>query len=162
MTGIEKIKYWRKCFGLPNREIPQVTNLDEANLSFKLIKEELVEYHKALYPNGIHDEDEKEYFYKPNLVEIADSLGDLLFVVVQGCMIHGLDPEMLIDRVYTSNISKGTFSEQEAKESVETYKQKGIDTYYIETNGFYILKRNSDNKVLKMNSFVEPDWEFLK
>ncbi len=163
MTGINKIKHWRETFGLPNRTTPQTTTEEESSLALKLIREETTELAVALYDYADKfSNNPLEKFYKPNLVEIADAIGDLYFVVTQAAMIHGLDPEMLIDRVYTSNMSKGTYSKKEAEESIETYKQKGIETYYTENNGFYILKRSSDNKVLKMNSFVEPDWEFLK
>jgi predicted HAD superfamily Cof-like phosphohydrolase len=154
MTGINKIKHWRETFGLPNRTISTVTSQEEANLAINLIDEELNELVTATL--------DEHGNYAPKLDQIADAIGDLYFVVTQAAMIHGLDPEMLIDRVYTSNMSKGTSSKKEAEESVETYAQKGIETYYTETNGFYILKRSLDNKVLKMNSFVEPDWEFLK
>ena len=91
MTGIEKIKNWRSCFSLPNRKTPQVTDLDEADLAYRLIAEEADELRCALYPEG------NEFEYKPNLAEIADAIGDLYFVVTQAAMIHGLDPEMLID-----------------------------------------------------------------
>jgi predicted HAD superfamily Cof-like phosphohydrolase len=114
---------------------------------------ELVE---ALYP------DPPDVGYKPNLVQIADAIGDLYFVVTQAAMIHGLDPEMLIDRVYTSNMSKLCLTEQEAVDSVKAYTDKEISTYYTQLpDGKFIIKRTVDNKVLKGINFFEPDWSDL-
>jgi predicted HAD superfamily Cof-like phosphohydrolase len=157
MTGIEKIKHWRETFGLPNRKTPQVTNLDEADLAYRLIAEEADELRCALYPEG------NEFEYEPNLAEIADAIGDLYFVVTQAAMIHGLDPEMLIDRVYKSNMSKLCHTEQEAVNSVKAYTDKEISTYYTQLpDGKFIIKRTVDNKVLKGINFFEPDWSDLK
>jgi predicted HAD superfamily Cof-like phosphohydrolase len=157
MTGINKIKHWRETFSLPNRKTPQVTNLDEADLAYRLIAEEADELRCALYPEG------NEFEYEPNLAEIADAIGDLYFVVTQAAMIHGLDPEMLIDRVYTSNMSKLCLTEQEAVDSVKAYTDKEISTYYTQLpDGKFIIKRTVDNKVLKGINFFEPDWSDLK
>jgi predicted HAD superfamily Cof-like phosphohydrolase len=157
MTGIQKIKNWRSCFGLPNRDTPQVTNLDEADLAYRLIAEEADELRCALYPEG------NEFEYEPNLAGIADAIGDLYFVVTQAAMVHGLDPEMLIDRVYTSNMSKLCLTEQEAVDSVKAYTEKEISTYYTQLpDGKFIIKRTVDNKVLKGINFFEPDWSDLK
>jgi predicted HAD superfamily Cof-like phosphohydrolase len=156
MTGIEKIKNWRSCFGLPNRDTPQVVTLEESNLAFNLIVEETSELKHALHPES------NWFFYKPNLAEIADAIGDLYFVVTQAAMIHGLDPEMLIDRVYKSNMSKLCHTEDEAQDSIDAYREKGIDTYYnYLSDGKYIIKRTSDDKVLKGINFFEPDWTDL-
>lgn len=157
MTGIQKIKLWREIFELPNRRTPQVADLDEADLAYRLIAEEADELRCALYPEG------NEFEYEPNLAEIADAIGDLYFVVTQAAMIHGLDPEMLIDRVYTSNMSKLCLTEQEAVDSVKAYTDKEISTYYTQLpDGKFIIKRTVDNKVLKGINFFEPDWSDLK
>ena len=156
MTGINKIKHWRETFGLPNRETPQVVTLEESNLAFNLIVEETSELKHALHPES------NWFFYKPNLAEIADAIGDLYFVVTQAAMIHGLDPEMLIDRVYKSNMSKLCLTEQEAVDSVKAYTDKEISTYYTQLpDGKFIIKRTVDNKVLKGINFFEPDWSDL-
>jgi predicted HAD superfamily Cof-like phosphohydrolase len=163
MTGIEKIKHWRACFGLPNRETPQVTESRECLLAYTLIKEELQELFDACNTPSKILKQEDEYDYEPNLVEIADAIGDLYFVVTQAAMIHGLDPEMLIDRVYKSNMSKLCLTEQEAVDSVKAYTDKEISTYYTQLpDGKFIIKRTVDNKVLKGINFFEPDWSDLK
>jgi predicted HAD superfamily Cof-like phosphohydrolase len=161
MTGIQKIKLWREIFDLPNRKTPQVTTEKEAVLAYNLIKEELLELNTAIYPDS--DPESDWFFYKPNLAEIADAIGDLYFVVTQAAMIHGLDPEMLIDRVYKSNMSKLCHTEQEAVDSVKAYTEKEISTYYTQLpDGKFIIKRTVDNKVLKGINFFEPDWSDLK
>lgn len=159
MTGIEKIKHWRQTFNLPNRETPQVCEEKEAELGLKLIQEETDELNDALYT---FSSIEQAHIYEPNLAEIADAIGDLYFVVTQAAMIHGLDPEMLIDRVYTSNMSKLCDNVTEAEASVFEYTTKGIETYYTQLpDGKFIIKRTIDNKVLKGINFFEPDWSEL-
>jgi NTP pyrophosphatase (non-canonical NTP hydrolase) len=153
MTGIEKIKHWRETFGLPNRKTPQVASEEEAKLAISLIDEELDELALATLDDN----------YNPKLDQIADAIGDLFFVVTQAAMIHGLDPEMLIDRVYTSNMSKLCDNVTEAEASVFEYTTKGIETYYTQLpDGKFIIKRTVDNKVLKGINFFEPDWSDLK
>ena len=158
MTGINKIKNWRSCFGLPNRNTPQVTTEEEAELAWRLIQEETNELLDELYTAS----NNTDQIYKPNLAGIADAIGDLYFVVTQAAMIHGLDPEMLIDRVYTSNMSKLCLTEEEAVRSVKAYTDKEISTYYTQLpDGKFIIKRTVDNKVLKGINFFEPDWTDL-
>jgi predicted HAD superfamily Cof-like phosphohydrolase len=160
MTGINKIKHWRSCFGLPNRDTPQVTTKEEASLAWRLIQEETDELNDALYT---FSSIEQAHIYEPNLAGIADAIGDLYFVVTQAAMIHGLDPEMLIDRVYKSNMSKLCLTEEEAVDSVKAYTDKEISTYYTQLpDGKFIIKRTVDNKVLKGINFFEPDWSDLK
>ena len=158
MTGIQIIKLWREIFELPNRRTPQVASKEEAHLSYALIREEAGELYEALY--NVQNNVPK---YEPKLDQIADAIGDLYFVVTQAAMIHGLDPEMLIDRVYTSNMSKLCHTEQEAVDSVKAYTDKEISTYYTQLpDGKFIIKRTVDNKVLKGINFFEPDWSDLK
>lgn len=154
MTGIEKIKHWRQTFGLPNRETPQIPDEEDQHLAVKLIQEEALELIDAIWPDDMSGS---------KLDQIADAIGDLYFVVTQAAMIHGLDPEMLIDRVYTSNMSKLCLTEQEAVNSVKAYTDKEISTYYTQLpDGKFIIKRTVDNKVLKGINFFEPDWDDLK
>ncbi len=160
MTGIQKIKLWREVFDLPNRDIPQTCKDSEAALAYELIREELEELNKALFD---FDDNNTIINYNPKLNQIADAIGDLFFVVTQAAMIHGLDPEMLIDRVYKSNMSKLCHTEQEAVDSVKAYTDKEISTYYTQLpDGKFIIKRTVDNKVLKGINFFEPDWSDLK
>ena len=154
MTGIEKIKHWRQTFGLPNRETPQIPDEEDQHLAVKLIQEEALELIDAIWPDDMSGS---------KLDQIADAIGDLYFVVTQAAMIHGLDPEMLIDRVYKSNMSKLCLTEQEAVNSVKAYTDKEISTYYTQLpDGKFIIKRTVDNKVLKGINFFEPDWSDLK
>lgn len=162
MTGINKIKHWRETFGLPNRETPQIASQEEASLAWKLIDEESKELYDALFTYE-HGYSEDKIHHTPKLDQIADAIGDLYFVVTQAAMIHGLDPEMLIDRVYKSNMSKLCLTEQEAVDSVKAYTDKEISTYYTQLpDGKFIIKRTVDNKVLKGINFFEPDWSDLK
>jgi len=154
MTIIDKIKHWRSCFGLPNRTTPQIPDEEDQTLAVKLIQEEASELIDAIWPDDMSGS---------KLDQIADAIGDLYFVVTQAAMIHGLDPEMLVDRVYTSNMSKLCDNEADAKISVLEYKLKDVPTYYEELpDGKFIIKRTSDGKVLKGCHFKEPNWDDLR
>jgi len=148
----DQIKFWRNAFELPVREVPTVPKLEEIDLAVRLVKEELQELQDAL-----KIENPSEY-----LNEVADAVGDLFFVVSQVAYIHGLKPEELIEKVYESNMTKMCYSLIEVDKTIAFYKEKNIEAYYVKgvREGEFIVKRLSDNKVLKSINFVEPKWEY--
>lgn len=69
---------------------------DTAKLRYNLIYEELREYVEALdKPVGSVD-----------LVEIADAIGDLLYVVLGTAVSFGIDIEPIFNEIHRSNMSK--------------------------------------------------------
>lgn len=62
-----------------------------------------------------------------------------------------------LDRVHASNMSKFCNTEQEAVESVISYKEQGIDVYSKQVGDKWVIYRLSDNKVLKSKYYHRVD-----
>jgi len=98
---IEKLNYknpqddlieFHHKFGLTINTKPTIPSTADALLRFNLIAEECKEFGKAS-----HEKD---------LVEIADAIADLLYVVYGAAVTYGLDAEMLFNEVHRSNMTK--------------------------------------------------------
>lgn len=60
-------------------------------------------------------------------------------------------------RVHESNMSKFCKTEEEANETVKSYFEKGIETYFKLVNDYYVVYRSEDNKVLKSINYKPVD-----
>jgi len=122
-TLIHKIKHveeFHEVFRIGNRHIPTGTvSEEEYMLRYNLLKEENEEYLDAC-KNG-------------DLVEIADALGDLLYITFGTILRHGLQYkiEEVFDEIHRSNMSK------------------------LDENGQPIFRE--DGKVLKSTRYFRPD-----
>ena len=92
---IEHVRHFHDSFGIENKPQP-TAQLEERvyNLRFNLMKEENEEYLEAAQ-NG-------------DLVEIADALGDLMYILCGTILSHGLDHiiEEVFEEIQRSNMSK--------------------------------------------------------
>lgn len=139
------ISSWREEFGLPVN-LTKVDNVDEdaAELAYNLIKEEFNELTEA--------------YVNDDYVEIADALGDLIFVIKQMADEYGIDMDKVIYSIYESNMSKSCTTQEEVDKTINKYKGQGIDVYPISTpGGRTVVKRKKDNKVLKSINYKEPN-----
>ncbi len=138
MNYIEKVSEFHKTFEAPILESPQIPTEDRCNLRVSLIQEELDELKQA-----IKDGD---------LVEIADALSDIQYVLSGAILEFGLGEKFndLFDEVQRSNMSKACSSIQEAIETISHYKKKdGTESMYKQVGDKWIVYRMSDNKILK-------------
>ena len=92
---IDKVKLFHEAFGIENALEPTANlSKDDILLRYKLMREENEEYLEAA-ENG-------------DLVEIADALGDMLYILCGTILKHGLQEK--IEEVFTeiqrSNMSK--------------------------------------------------------
>ncbi len=119
---INKLKEFNKAF-----------NIDKANdrnspdlLRYNLIKEENTEYYES-----------------KNLVDIADALGDSLYVLIGTIIYHGLEDKIVdvFNEIHYSNMSK--------------LDDNGKPIINGENGVFDVNKPLG--KVLKSNNFVEPN-----
>lgn len=91
-------KAWRQVlefhhtFGSPYRNKPTLISNDEANLRYELLREELNELMMAM---NNHD-----------LVEIADALGDILYVTYGAAIQYGIPLDDVVDEIHRSNMTK--------------------------------------------------------
>lgn len=96
---------------------------------------------------------------------IVDGAVDLLWVTEGLLIMLGVDVDKAKEAVAKSNFSKFTDNEAVAKGSVIGYNASGTpaycDTVEHEGKTLYIVRRKSDNKILKPATYEAPDWGFL-
>jgi predicted HAD superfamily Cof-like phosphohydrolase len=132
------VKEFHVLFNAPVLDTPQIPSTDRCKLRVSLLQEELNELQEAIDNN--------------DLVEVADALADLQYVLSGAILEFGLGKKFneLFNEVQRSNMSKACENEVVAQATIEHYKQKdGTESDYKEVNGKYIVYRNEDNKVLK-------------
>jgi predicted HAD superfamily Cof-like phosphohydrolase len=138
MNYIEKVSEFHKTFEAPILDNPEIPSEDRCKLRISLLQEELDELKQA-----IKDSD---------LVEIADALSDIQYVLSGAILEFGLGEKFndLFDEVQRSNMSKACSSIQEAIETISYYKKKdGTESMYKQVGDKWIVYRMSDNKILK-------------
>jgi predicted HAD superfamily Cof-like phosphohydrolase len=153
---VKLVENWSKSCNAPVLETPQTPSKERVELSERLIKEESKEFSDAISRDSV------------DLEEVCDSLGDTLWVVIRAFQEFGIDPDKVIREVYRSNMSKICQTEEEAEKSCELYasgehpnkKGEEIDCFYekIENSSYFVVKRKSDEKVMKSYKFEEPDF----
>lgn len=125
-------------FGHPIQAQPIIPGKDRCDLRVSLIQEELDEFKKAITDG--------------DLVEVADALADLQYVLSGSILEFGLGERFkyIFEEVQRSNMSKACKSEEEAQRTVDHYKiNKDTDAYFREVGGLFLVFRKEDDKVLK-------------
>jgi len=91
---LDAVAEFHKAFGQKDGKWPQNVPNGIYNLRHSLMKEENDEYLEACYKNS--------------LVEIADALGDQLYILCGTILTHGMQHiiEEVFDRIQSSNMSK--------------------------------------------------------
>jgi predicted HAD superfamily Cof-like phosphohydrolase len=121
---INEVKKFHKAYNLDIREIPTVDiPINKMELRFHLMKEENEEYLDAVT--------------NKDLVEVADALGDMLYILCGTIISHGLQDkiEAVFDEIQKSNMSK-------------------LD---IDSRPIY----REDGKVMKGPNYFKPDIESI-
>lgn len=144
---LKQVEEFHDTFNVPVLETPTIPSRERCELRLDLLYEELDELKYA-----INDKD---------IVEIADALADLQYVLNGAILEFGIKDafEELFDEVHNSNMSKTCETEGQAIETVDSYTEKGVETYYKKANkymhGFtkYNVYRKSDDKVLKNKDY---------
>jgi predicted HAD superfamily Cof-like phosphohydrolase len=140
---LNQVAEFHKTFNAPILDTPQIPSKERCELRVSLLQEELNELKEAIADN--------------NLVEIADALCDLQYVLSSAVLEFGLGEKFpaLFNEVQRSNMSKAFANQQEADETIAFYKEKGEEAF-SEISGEKInVHRKSDNKVLK-NKYYSP------
>lgn len=130
---LEAVAEFHKAFGVVDANSP-TGNLPESivNLRFNLMKEENEEYLQAAL--------------KGDLTEVADALGDMLYILCGTMLQHGLQHKMeaVFDEIHRSNMSKL------GKDGKPIYREDGKvmkGENYFKPNIAAILKNNlSENE----------------
>ena len=120
-TNFEKVENFMNAFGQEVKVQPELADFNTAELRFELIAEEVQELSTAI------DNDD--------IVEIADALTDILYVVYGAGHAYGIDLDDCFNEVHRSNMSK------------------------LGENGKPIYRE--DGKVLKGPGYSPPDLESI-
>lgn len=146
LDSLNQVAEFHKTFKHPIEKEPIIPSKKRCELRVALIREELEELEAA-----IKDRD---------MVEIADALCDIQYVLSGAVLEFGLGEKFrnLFDEVQRSNMSKSCFNVEEAEATVRYYKEnKGMDCYYKEADGHFLVYRTEDNKTLKSIHYSPAD-----
>ena len=146
LDALNQVAEFHKTFQHPIENEPLIPNRKRCDLRVALIREELNELETAID--------------KQDLVEVADALCDIQYVLSGAVLEFGLGEKFrdLFDEVQRSNMSKRCRSEEEAEDTVKYYKnERGIDCFYREVDGHYLVYRTEDNKTLKSINYSPAD-----
>lgn len=135
-TYLKSVGEFHELFQMPSLSEPEIVN-ERIDLRVNLIQEELDELKDALKAG--------------DLVETADALGDILYVVFGAIHEFGLKDKIdaIFDDIHASNMSKGCSSMAEAEATVEHYKGLGVESYIVERGNKFLVYRTEDKKALK-------------
>lgn len=91
---LEATKRFSETFGHPVKENPSLVDKDRYLLRYKLMREENEEYLEACEND--------------DLTEIADALGDMMYILAGTMVTHGMQDviENIFDEIQSSNMSK--------------------------------------------------------
>lgn len=138
MNYLKTVEEFHQTFDQVVLKKPELPTPARVKLRIGLIQEELDEL-KAAYADG-------------NLVEVADALCDLMYVVSGTVLESGLKDrfEIMFKAVHESNMSKACSSYDEALATVAHYGVE-CDIRAKELNGkqVFLVFRTSDDKLLK-------------
>lgn len=147
------VRDFHSKFGLTINEAPVLSPADD-KLRVELIREEASELSDAL-ANG-------------DLVEIADALGDLLYVIYGAGVTYGIDLEPVVAEIHRSNMSKlwktsevmdrakGTAAEHQGGREYKFVDGVVASVVDFKSDRQWLVKR-ADGKVLKSPSYSPAD-----
>ncbi|MHA4894383.1 pyrophosphohydrolase domain-containing protein [Pedobacter sp. PWIIR3] len=143
---LNQVAEFHTTFKHPIKDKPGLPSTDRCNLRVSLLAEELQELKQAI--------DDR------NIVEIADALCDLQYVLSGAVLEFGLGEKFkeLFDEVHRSNMSKACKTQEEAEETIQHYrKNHQCDAYHQEEESLFLVYRKNDNKTLKSINYSPAD-----
>ena len=135
--ALNHVAEFHNTFKHPIQSEPFIPERQRCDLRVELIQEELNELKEA-----IDDQD---------IVEIADALADIQYVLAGAILEFGLGNKFsrLFDEVQRSNMSKACATKEIAEQTVTHYANQNTPAYIKESDGHFLVYRLSDNKTLK-------------
>jgi predicted HAD superfamily Cof-like phosphohydrolase len=137
-NALNQVAEFHNTFRHPVVESPAIPSKERCELRISLLAEELKELQQAVDDN--------------NLVEVADALCDLQYVLAGAILEFGLGEKFkeLFDEVHRSNMSKACKTLEEANLTIDHYKNTAnTESYHKQEDGLFLVYRKSDNKTLK-------------
>jgi predicted HAD superfamily Cof-like phosphohydrolase len=146
LDSLNQVAQFHQTFGAPIVDKPGIPSAERCQLRVSLLAEELEELKEAIAAN--------------DLIEIADALCDLQYVLSGAVLEFGMGEKFveLFNEVQRSNMSKACQSLAEAEATVKFYVDKdGTEAEILEENGLWKVYRKADNKVLKSINYSPAD-----
>ena len=146
LNALSQVAEFHTTFKHPIVAQPAIPSKERAQLRIELLAEELKELQEAVNDN--------------NIVEIADALCDLQYVLAGAVLEFGLGEKFktLFDEVHRSNMSKACKTVEEANATIAHYKSKNnVDAHYKEIDGLFLVYRDADHKTLKSIDYSPAD-----
>lgn len=145
-NSLNQVAEFHHTFKHPVLPQPAIPSKERCELRISLLAEELKELQQAVNDN--------------NMVEVADALCDLQYVLAGAILEFGLGEKFkeLFDEVHRSNMSKACKTAEEANLTIKHYKNTAnTESYHKEIDGLYLVYRQSDNKTLKSINYSPAD-----
>jgi predicted HAD superfamily Cof-like phosphohydrolase len=165
--NIEQVKEFHELFNIPILSKEETIPVERRRLRLSLLFEELSELADAYGLNktfatmcanhGKSDLFDWTDSFELNRIESLDAKGDIAYILY-GTALEDGDSTILslaFDDIHQSNMSKACNDLQEALDTIEFYKNKGIESHYVIKNYKYLIYRTYDNKVLKSINYNE-------
>lgn len=136
---------FHRTFKQPILETPQIPSKDRTALRVDLLQEELDELREAIK--------------NKNIVEVADALADIQYVLAGTVLEFGLAEKFpqIFAEVQRSNMSKACSTEEEADRTIEKYRIEGITAYKLQDGDKWIIRRFIGDKTLKSVDYSPAD-----
>lgn len=172
MSTINKVKDFHTTFNVNIGNTPSLPPIGERMLRVNLMFEELCEFALSMGPEvtnhlAIILGNKKEELslslergeVKENIVESLDALIDLRYVTDGTVLQLGLQDvhKSAFNEVHYTNMAKAHLTEEQALVTSGFYHKQNVDNYIREKEGYYIVYRKSDNKVLKPHDWKAPN-----
>lgn len=145
-NALTDVAAFHKTFDLPVLEEPTIPDAKRCELRISLLQEELNELKEAIEQN--------------DLVEVADALADIQYVLSGAILEFGLGTKFkqLFDEVQRSNMSKTCKSEAIARATQAHYMDtKQVESVIEQKDEEYLVYRKGDRKVLKSVEYSPAD-----
>lgn len=149
-SALNKVAEFHKTFKHPIMDTPGIPSKERCELRVSLLAEEVKELQIAINDN--------------NLIEIADALCDIQYVLAGAILEFGLGGKFkqLFDEVHRSNMSKACKTIEEANQTIEYYKtNESCDANFKEEGGLFLAYRTKDHKVLKSINYSPADLQSI-
>lgn len=145
IDSLNQVAEFHRTFNAPILDTPTIPSFERCQLRVALLQEELDELKKAIQDK--------------NIIEIADALCDLQYVLSGAVLEFGLGEKFveLFNEVQRSNMSKACTTQKEAEQTIEFYQQKGVEAYTQNSANKINIHRKSDDKVLKSINYSPAD-----
>jgi predicted HAD superfamily Cof-like phosphohydrolase len=137
-NALNQVAEFHHTFKHPIVQKPAIPSKERCELRVSLLAEELKELQQAVADD--------------NLVEVADALCDLQYVLAGAILEFGMGEKFkeLFDEVHRSNMSKACKTIEEANLTTDHYKNTAnTASYHKEVDGLFLVYRTADNKTLK-------------